>query len=223
MLYLIFNEGYLSHAEGQDPIRPVLVDESIRLTRLVSELANDQAEPLGLLALELFHRSRHATRVDALGDLVLLDQQDRTAWDGHDINAANMVLGQAMALMQPGPYQVQAVIASHHANAVVAADTDWPTIAALYGQLVAMSASPVVRLNWAVAIAMSDGPLAGLKMLDDISELDDYHLLWATRGELCRRAARFKEARHAFTRALELAPNGAERRHLERRLAAVGY
>ncbi len=227
VLYLIFNEGYLSHDEGQDPIRPDLVDESIRLTRLVCELADDEAEPLGLLALELFHRSRHATRIDALGDLVLLDEQDRTAWDGQDIKAANKVLHQAMAMMQPGPYQVQAVIAAYHANAVVAADTDWPAIAALYGQLVAMSASPVVRLNQAVAIAMSDGPLAGLKMLDDmaelddLAELDDYHLLWATRGELCRQASRVEDARQAFTRALELAPNGAERRHLERRLATL--
>lgn len=221
VLYLIFNEGYLSHDQGQDPIRPDLVDESIRLTRLVSELAENEAEPLGLLALELFHRSRQATRVDALGDLVLLDDQDRTAWDRHDIGAANEVLHQAMAMMQPGPYQVQAMIAAHHANAVVAADTDWPMIAALYGQLVAMSASPVVRLNQAVAVAMSDGPLAGLKLLDGIVELDDYHLLWATRGELCRRAARTDESRQAFARALELAPNGAERRHLERRLDAL--
>jgi len=221
VLYLIFNEGYLSHDQSQDPIRPDLVDESIRLTRLVSELADAEAEPLGLLALELFHRSRQATRIDALGDLVLLDDQDRTAWDRHDISTANEVLHRAMALMQPGPYQVQAVIAAHHANAIVAADTDWPTIAALYGQLVAMSASPVVRLNQAVAVAMSDGPLAGLKLLDGIVELDDYHLLSATKGELCRRADRTDQARQAFTRALDLAPNGAERRHLERRLDAL--
>ncbi len=221
VLYLIFNEGYLAHDEGQDPIRPDLVDESIRLTRLVSELADAEAEPLGLLALELFHRSRQGTRVDALGDLVLLDEQDRTAWDRHDISAANEALHRAMALMQPGPYQVQAMIAAHHANAVVAADTDWPTIAALYGQLVAMSASPVVRLNQAVAVAMSDGLLVSEQLLDDIAELDGYHLLWATRGELCRRAAKVDEARRAFNRALELAPNGAERRHLERRLTAL--
>ena len=218
VLYLIFNEGYLSHTEDQAPIRTDLVEESIRLTRLVSELAAGEAEPLGLLALELFHRSRQSTRIDGLGALVLLDEQDRTAWNRHDIAAANEALNDAMTMMQPGPYQVQAVIAAYHANAVVAADTDWPAIAALYGQLDAMSASPVVRLNWAVAIAMSDGPLAGLKMLDDITELDSYHLLWATRGELCRRADRVDEARQAFTTALELAPNAAEQRHLERRL-----
>ncbi len=222
VLYLIFNEGYLSHDDSGDPIRPDLVDESIRLTRLVSELAGTEAEPFGLLALQLFHRSRHATRVDALGDLVLLDDQDRTQWDGDDIAVANNVLQQAMTMMQPGPYQVQAIIAAHHANAVVAADTDWPAIATLYGQLSAMSGSPVVRLNHAVAVAMSDGPLAGLKMLDAITELDHYHLLWATRGELCRRAARSAEAREAFATALGLAPSGAERRHLERRLASLG-
>ncbi len=222
VLYLIFNEGYLSHDTGRDPIRPDLVDESIRLTRLVSELADTEAEPLGLLALQLFHRSRHTTRIDALGDLVLLEDQDRTVWNGDDIAAANTVLHRAMTLMQPGPYQVQAVIAAHHANAVVAADTDWPAIAALYGQLAAMSDSPVVRLNQAVAIAMSDGPLAGLKLLDAITELDGYHLLWATRGELCRRATRLDEARSAFAKALDLAPNSAERRHLQRRLAALG-
>lgn len=221
VLYLIFNEGYLSHDEGQDPIRRDLIDEAIRLTRLAGDLAQNEAEPRGLLALELFHRSRHATRIDALGDLVLLDEQDRSAWDGKDIAAANSVLAQAMAMMQPGPYQVQAIIASYHANAVVAADTDWPAITALYRQLFAMTNSPVVQLNWAVAVAMSDGPLAGLTMLDDIADLDSYHLLWATRGELLRRASLLQEARHALTRALELAPNGAERRHLRRRLDAL--
>ena len=218
VLYLIFNEGYLSHDEESDPIRPDLVDESIRLTRLVSRAAATEAEPLGLLALELFHRSRQTTRLDGLGDLVLLEDQDRTAWNRHDIAEGNGRLAEAMAMMQPGPYQVQAVIAAHHANAAVATDTDWPAIAALYSQLYAMSSSPVVRLNWAVAIAMSDGPLAGLRMLDDITELDGYHLLWATRGELCRRAGRVDEAEAAFTTALELAPNIAERRHLQQRL-----
>ena len=123
--------------------------------------------------------------------------------------------------MQPGPYQVQAVIAAHHANASIVADTDCPAIAALYAQLSAMSASPVVQLNHAVAIAMSDGPLAGLKMLDDVTELDNYHLLWATRRELHRRATHIEQARQAFTRALDLAPNPAERRHLERCLARL--
>ena len=221
VLYLIFNEGYLSHDDEHDAVRLELVDEAIRLTRLVTELAPTEAEPMGLLALELFHRSRHRTRVDGLGDLVLLDEQDRTAWDGTDIAAGNRVLGQAMALMQPGPYQVQAVIASHHANAVEAADTDWPAIAGLYGQLAAMTDSPVVRLNWAVAIAMSDGPLAGLKMLDEIEGLDDYHLLWATRGDLCRRAGRVDDASEAFRRAVALAPHGAEQRHLERRIVEL--
>lgn len=222
VLYLIFNEGYLAHSEGQDPIRSDLVDEAIRLTRLVCDLAEGEAEPLGLLALELFHRSREATRIDTSGDLVLLEDQDRTRWDRHGIETANITLGRAVALMAPGPYQVQAMIAAHHANAATAVDTDWPAIAALYGQLDAMSGSPVVRLNRAVAIAMSDGPLAGLKTLEGISELDQYHLFWATRGELCRRAAQFDAARQAFRKALDLAPNAAERRHLQRQLTALG-
>lgn len=222
VLYLIFNEGYLAHDDTKDPIRTDLIDEAIRLTRLVSDLAQAEAEPLGLLALELFHLSRQASRVDALGDLVLLDNQDRTTWDRHIIADANGVLGQAMMLMQPGPYQVQAMIAAQHANAPTADETDWLTISALYAQLDAILDSPVVRLNQAIAIAMSDGPLAGLKMLDRITELDTYHLLWAARGELCRRANHDADARQAFTRALELAPNAAERRHLERRLAALG-
>ncbi|MEM8921892.1 MAG: sigma-70 family RNA polymerase sigma factor [Actinomycetota bacterium] len=222
VLYLIFNEGYLAHGDTADSIRTDLVEEAIRLTRLVSELAQSEAEPLGLLALELFHRSRQTSRVDALGDLVLLDNQDRTTWDRHAIAEANRVLGRAMALMQPGPYQVQATIAAYHANAPTAEDTDWLTIASLYAQLDAMSDSPVVRLNRAVAVAMSDGPLAGLELLDQVTGLDNYHLLWATRGELCRRANHDDDARRAFRKALDLVPNTAERRHLERRLAALG-
>lgn len=222
VLYLVFNEGYLAHDDTKDSIRTDLVEEAIRLTRLVAELAPDEPEPPGLLALELFHRSRQASRLDALGDLVLLDDQDRTTWDRHVIAEGNEVLARAMAMMQPGPYQVQAMIAAHHANARTADDTDWVTISALYAQLDAMSDSPVVRLNRAVAVAMADGPLAGLELLDQIAELDDYHLLWATRGELSRRANRDTDARHAFQRALDLAPNAAERRHLERRLAELG-
>ncbi|MEM9561947.1 MAG: sigma-70 family RNA polymerase sigma factor [Actinomycetota bacterium] len=222
VLYLVFNEGYLVHDEAKDSIRADLVTEAIRLTRLVGELARSEAEPQGLLALELFHQSRQASRVDAIGDLVLLDNQDRSTWDRQLIAEANRVLGRAMAMMQPGPYQVQAMIAAQHANAVTAEETDWLTIAALYAQLDAMSDSPVVRLNRAVAVAMADGPLAGLELLDRITDLDHYHLLWATRGELCRRAKHDDDARLAFRKALELVPSAAERRHLERRLAALG-
>ena len=222
VLYLVFNEGYLAHDEAKGSIRNDLVDEAIRLTRLVSELAPAEAEPRGLLALELFHRSRHAARVDAVGDLVLLDNQDRTTWDRNIIVEANRVLAQAMTLMQPGPYQVQALIAAQHANAPTAEATDWSMIASLYAQLDAMSDSAVVRLNRAVAVAMSEGPVAGLEMLDRIIDLDGYHLLWATRGELCRRAGRGTEARRSLAKALDLAPNAAERRHLERRLSALG-
>ncbi len=222
VLYLVFNEGYLANDEANGSIRTDLVTEAIRLTRLVSELAPAEPEPLGLLALELFHQSRQTARIDALGDLVLLDDQDRATWDRHAIAEANRVLARAMKRMQPGPYQVQALIAAQHANAPTADETDWPTISSLYAQLDAMSASPVVRLNRAVAVAMTDGPLAGLEMLDQITDLDRYHLLWATRGELSRRACRAADARQAFTKALDLAPNAAERRHLERRLIALG-
>lgn len=221
VLYLVFNEGYLSRGEGGDVVRVDLVDEAIRLTALVAELLPDRAEVDGLLALELFHRSRAATRTDALGDLVLLDQQDRTQWDIAVIREANAVLQRALQRMQPGPYQVQAVIAAHHANARTAADTDWPAIAALYRQLEAMTGSPVVRLNHAIAVAMADGPHAGLAMLDDTDGLDTYHLFHSARGELLLRAGDTAAARSAFERALTLTDNPAERRHLERRLATT--
>jgi RNA polymerase sigma-70 factor, ECF subfamily len=220
VLYLIFNEGYLSRGSGgadSSPVRVDLSDEAIRLTALVTQLLPDHAETDGLLALQLFHRARARTRIDADGDLVLLDRQDRSLWDGEAIAAANGVLARAMRRMQPGVYQVQAIIASHHANARTAADTDWPAIVTLYAQLVAMTDSPVVRLNHAIAVAMADGPLAGLVMLDRLEGLDNYHLLHSARGELLARAGDVTAARTAFERALSLTDNPAERRHLERR------
>ena len=218
VLYLIFNEGYLSRGDGAEVVRVDLVDEAIRLTALVTELLPEQAEVDGLLALELFHRSRVATRTDASGDLVLLDQQDRTRWDLATIGDANMVLQRAMQRMQPGPYQLQAVIAGHHANARTAADTDWPAIAGLYQQLVAMTDSPVVRLNHAISVAMADGPHAGLAMLDELAGLDQYHLFHAARGELLLRAGEPATARDAFAAARALTDNPAEQRHLDARV-----
>lgn len=227
VLYLIFNEGYLTRGDRDVVVRVDLVDEAVRLTVALTELLPDRAEVEGLLALELFHRSRLSTRTDALGDLVLLDQQDRTQWDLEVIGRANAVLHRAMRRMQPGPYQLQAVIAGHHANARTAGDTDWSAIAGLYRQLAEVAPSPVVRLNHAVAVAMADGPHAGLAMLDDLEAtggldgLERYHLLHATRAELLFRAGRADEARLAFVaaRALALAP--AEQRHLDRRLASL--
>ncbi len=220
VLYLVFNEGYLSHRSDGHAIRVDLVDEAIRLTRLVIDLAPSVAEAHGLLALELFHRARSAGRLDQGGELVLLEDQDRSCWDRGEIDEANGHLAAAMNLMEPGTFQLQALIAAQHANARTAEDTDWPAIVTMYGQLEAMTASPVVSLNAAVARAMADGPLAGLAHLDGVDGLDDYHLYWATRGELHRRAARLSEARQDLQRALALATNESERRLIDRRLAA---
>lgn len=220
VLYLIFNEGHLSRATDA-VVRIDLVDEAIRLTRTLASILDDDPEVLGLLALEQFHRARAATRIDHAGDLILLEDQDRTRWDRHEIDAAEAVLVLAIRQMRPGPYQLQAVIARHHAIARTAADTDWPAIVAAYGQLVAMTGSAVVRLNRAVAIAMADGPLAGLAALEMVDGLDHYHLFHAARGELLAGAGRLADAAEAFTAAIALATNDTERRHLTRRLDAT--
>ena len=217
VLYLIFNEGYLSR--GHSATRVDLADEAIRLTVQARELLPGNAEVEGLLALECFHRARHESRTDGLGDLVLLEQQDRTTWDLPLIEKANGVLATAMGRMRPGTYQLQALIAAQHANARTAADTDWSAIAAHYAQLVAMTGNPVVRLNHAVAVAMVDGPLAGLIIVDSIDGLDRYHLWHATKAELLVRAGRTSEARKHFEAALALTDNPAERAHLSRRSA----
>ncbi|MEN9621169.1 MAG: hypothetical protein RL499_1362 [Actinomycetota bacterium] len=218
VLYLIFNEGYLSRGAAH-VTRVDLITEAIRLTRQVVDELPASAEAEGLLALELYHHARSGTRVDALGELVLLENQDRTGWNLDEISEANARLHSAMSRMSPGPYQVQAIIAGHHANARTAADTDWSAIAELYAQLGRMAPNPVVELNRAVAISMADGPLAGLAVLDRLAGLDDYHLFHATRGELLARAGR--PAAESFERARQLTSNEAERRHLERRAAEV--
>jgi len=221
VLYLIFNEGYLSRGSGSGA-RVDLVEEAIRLTITAHELMPGNAEVEGLLALELYARARHDTRFNG-EELVLLDQQDRTRWDGELIKQANGVLHSALARMRPGPFQIQAVIARHHATARTAADTDWPAIASAYSVLLTMTGgSPVVALNRAVAVAMADGPDAGLRLLSDVTGLDEYHLYWATRAELLVRAGDVDAAAPAFTRARELATNGAEQRHLDRRIAEFG-
>jgi RNA polymerase sigma-70 factor, ECF subfamily len=217
VLYLIFNEGYLSRSAGESAIRVDLVDEAIRLTRLVTTLVSQPAEPEGLLAMELYHQARLSTRLDREGELVLLDQQDRSRWDLAVIAEANQILGRMMARQKPGPYQVQAIIAGHHANARTADDTDWTTIVKLYEQLRSMTRSPVVALNHAVAVAMTDGPLAGLALLDDIEGLDSYHLAHSTRAELLMRAGRAGDAVAEFERARKLTENAVEQRHLDRR------
>jgi len=215
VLYLIFNEGYLSRG-AEHVTRVDLITESIRLTRQVVDELPSSAEAEGLLALELYHHARSASRVDGVGELVLLERQDRSGWNLTKITEANARLRSAMTHMAPGPYQVQAIIAGHHANARTAADTDWSAIAELYRQLARMAPNPVVDLNRAVAIAMADGPLAGLAMLDRLTGLNDYHLFHATRGELLARAGR--PAAASFERARQLTNNDAERRHLARRI-----
>lgn len=220
VLYLVFNEGYLSRSDSGEAMRVDLCEEAIRLADVVASLAQDNAETSGLLALLRLTHARRDARFDGQA-LVPLDEQDRGRWHLDEIRAANQVLGQAMQMMQPGSYQLQALIASNHSNARTAADTDWAHIAALYDQLVAMQPSPIVALNRAVAIAMADGPLAGLRELDVIDGLDEYHLLHSTRGELLLRSGAADEARQHFERARELTSNPSERSHIDTKLAQL--
>ncbi|MDP4502427.1 RNA polymerase sigma factor [Nonomuraea sp. G32] len=221
VLYLLFNEGY-SASTGADLMRWDLCAEAIRLARLLARLMPDEPETYGLVALMLLHHSRRATRVDAAGDLVTLDHQDRTRWNQGEIDEGVAVLETALRRDRPGPYQLQAAIAACHATVADAADTDWAQIAELYGQLVRVVPSPVVKLNQAVAVAMADGPAAGLELVETLhasGDLTGYHLLPATRADLLRRLGRRTEAAEAYREALALAPTEAERRYLANRLA----
>ena len=223
VLYLLFNEGYAATA-GADLVRQSLCAEAIRLGRTLAALMPDEPEAVGLLALMLLHDARRAARVDASGDLVLLDAQDRNLWNTDTIAEAVEMLERALRRGQPGPYQVQASIAACHATALVASDTDWTEIAGLYAELVRMTTSPVVELNRAVAVAMAYGPEAGLAIIDAIEEsgaLADYHLLPATRADLLRRLGRWDDAAAAYRDAHALAGTDAERRYLSRRLDDV--
>jgi RNA polymerase sigma-70 factor (ECF subfamily) len=223
VLYLLFNEGYAA-TSGADLVRRDLCAEAIRLTRTLTQLMPDEPEALGLLALMLLHHARREGRVDGTGDLVPLELQDRTRWDRDEIDAGVERLDAALRRERPGPYQVQAAIAACHATATTAAETDWVEIATLYGALARMIPSPVVELNRAVAVAMADGPEAGLRLVDAIESsgaLDGYHLLPATRADLLRRLDRRSEAAIAYRAALALTTSDSERRYLERRLAEV--
>jgi RNA polymerase sigma-70 factor, ECF subfamily len=220
VLYLLFNEGYAASA-GADLVRQNLTAEAIRLARILAQMLPDEPEVGGLLALLLLHDARRAARVDATGELVPLEDQDRSRWDASQIAEGTRLLEAALQRGRPGPYQVQAAIAACHATAAEAADTDWAQIAALYGQLARLVPSAVVRLNRAVAVGMRDGPAAGLALveqLEEAGELAGYHLLPATRADLLRRLGRRDEAAAAYREALELAPTEPERRYLARRL-----
>ena len=223
VVYLLFNEGYAATA-GADLVRRNLCDEAVRLARTLVDLMPDEPEALGLLALLLLHDARRAGRVDAAGALVPLDAQDRALWDAGAIAEGVAVLDRALRRTRPGPYQVQAAIAACHATAPEASATDWRQIAMLYGQLARMVPAPVIELNRAVAVAMADGPEAGLALVDALEEsgaLAGYHLLPATRADLLRRLGRMEDAAGAYRRALELAGAQPERDYLRRRLAEV--
>jgi RNA polymerase sigma-70 factor (ECF subfamily) len=221
VLYLIFNEGYAATTGGILD-RADLSSEAIRLARVLRALMPDEAEVGGLLALMLFHEARRKARIDADGSLVLLDDQDRSLWDGAMIHEAAVVLESAALRRQSGPYQLQAAIAGTHAIATRAGDTEWRQIASFYDRLLQFVPTSVVALNRAVAHAMAAGPEVGLAMIDGIEGLEDYHLYHSARADLLRRLGRRSEAAGAYRSALQLTTNATERRFLEGRLAGLG-
>ena len=222
VIYLVFNEGYAA-SSGASVTRHDLSAEAIRVGRLLVELL-PEPEAIGLLALMLLHDSRRAARVNAGGDLVLLNDQDRSKWDRAQIAEGARLVENALAGGHAGPYAIQAAIAAVHAEAPSAAETDWGEIVGLYDALMRIAGSPVVELNRAVAVAMRDGPAAGLVLVDAILErgdLKDYRLAHAARADLCRRLGRVVEAGASYARALALTKQEPERRFLERRLAEL--
>ena len=219
VIYLVFNEGY-SPSSGQHVTRHDLSGEAIRLGRLLVELL-PEPEAMGLLALMLLHESRRVARASPAGELVLLDEQDRSLWNRTQIAEGSSLVERALLSRRFGPYTLQAAIAAVHAEAADAASTDWAQIVGLYDVLLRADPSPVVELNRAVAVAMRDGPAAGLALIDGSclrGDLEDYHLAHSARADLCRRLGRTVEARESYARALSLVQQEPERRFLERRL-----
>jgi RNA polymerase sigma-70 factor, ECF subfamily len=218
VLYLLFNEGY------SDPQKTRLSQEAIRLARVLTALMPGEPEAHGMLALMLLHDARRPARIDANGNLVTLDEQDRSLWDQAQIAEGTTILNRALRRRRAGTFQIQAAIAACHATAPVAAQTDWAQIAGLYGQLARLAPSVIVDLNRAVAIGMADGPQAALPLVDAIAatgQLDTYYLLHATRADLLRRAGRRSEARDSYRTALDLAPTEPERRFLASQLGKL--
>jgi RNA polymerase sigma-70 factor (ECF subfamily) len=219
VIYLVFNEGY-SASSGELLTRSDLSSEAIRLGRLLVELLPDP-EVLGLLALMLLHESRRHARTSSDGDIVLLEDQDRSLWNRQLIAEGRSLVQRAFASQRFGVYAIQAALTAVHADAPSPDATDWPQIVALYDVLLRVVASPVVELNRAVAIAMRDGPSAGLELIDAIlarGDLGEYHLAHAARADLCRRLGQVAEARASYEQALALARQEPERRFLEKRL-----
>lgn len=222
VIYLVFNEGYAA-SSGESLTRHDLCGEAIRLARLVLQLL-PEPEVQGLLALMLLHESRRPARSTPDGDLVLMEDQDRSRWDRSLIEEGCVQVEQALSSRHFGPYAVQAAISALHAEATTAEATDWPQIVGLYDVLLRMEPSPVVHLNRAVAVAMRDGPAAGIALIDEIfatGALAQYQPAHAARGELCRRLGRYSEARESFRIALELTRQEPERRYLQRRLESL--
>jgi RNA polymerase sigma-70 factor (ECF subfamily) len=222
VVYLVFNEGYAA-SSGASVTRHDLSAEAIRLGRLLVELL-PEPEAVGLLALMLLHESRRAARTSPDGEVILLDEQDRSLWNRAQIAEGTRLVGQALSSQRFGPYSIQGAISAVHAEAPSAAATDWVEIVGLYDALVAMEPSPVVELNRAVAVAMRDGPAAGLTLIDAIlkrGDLRDYRFAHAARADLCRRLGRAEDARGSYERALALTRQEPERRFLQRRIAEL--